>query len=280
MHHDIVPKRGLSVDYDRPFIADLPQRSRHHARGASPHRAVRAGHAGSHAALGQRRRARACRRRVDPSASAVCSRADLQVRDGRLAGLRQCRSQRRGPRMAKLDESRPFIPVRIAVLTVSDTRSRRGRQVRRLRWPSMIAAAGHEVAAQAIVKDDVPGDPRPGAGLDRRCRRRRRDHHRRHRLHRPRRDARGRQAAVREGDRRLLDRLPHDLVRKDRRPRPSSRGPAPASPRAPTSSACRARPGPARTPGTSILKWQLDNRHRPCNFVEIMPRLEEHRRGK
>jgi molybdopterin adenylyltransferase len=27
-----------------------------------------------------------------------------------------------------------------------------------------------------------------------------------------------------------------------------------------------------------ILKWQLDIRHRPCNFVEIMPRLEEHRR--
>ena len=25
-------------------------------------------------------------------------------------------------------------------------------------------------------------------------------------------------------------------------------------------------------------QWQLDNRHRPCNFVEIMPRLEEHRR--
>jgi molybdopterin adenylyltransferase len=26
-----------------------------------------------------------------------------------------------------------------------------------------------------------------------------------------------------------------------------------------------------------ILKYQLDMRHRPCNFVEIMPRLEEHR---
>lgn len=26
-----------------------------------------------------------------------------------------------------------------------------------------------------------------------------------------------------------------------------------------------------------ILKWQLDIRHRPCNFVGIMPRLEEHR---
>jgi len=24
-----------------------------------------------------------------------------------------------------------------------------------------------------------------------------------------------------------------------------------------------------------ILKWQLDIRHRPCNFVEIMPRLTE-----
>jgi molybdopterin adenylyltransferase len=29
----------------------------------------------------------------------------------------------------------------------------------------------------------------------------------------------------------------------------------------------------------NILKWQLDRRHRPCNFVEIMPRLEEHRRS-
>jgi molybdopterin adenylyltransferase len=28
-----------------------------------------------------------------------------------------------------------------------------------------------------------------------------------------------------------------------------------------------------------ILKLQLDARHRPCNFVEIMPRLEEHRRA-
>lgn len=28
----------------------------------------------------------------------------------------------------------------------------------------------------------------------------------------------------------------------------------------------------------NILKHQLDIRHRPCNFVEIMPRLEEHRK--
>ncbi|MFN3076625.1 MAG: molybdenum cofactor biosynthesis protein B [Alphaproteobacteria bacterium] len=25
-----------------------------------------------------------------------------------------------------------------------------------------------------------------------------------------------------------------------------------------------------------ILKWQLDSRHRPCNLVEMMPRLREH----
>ena len=29
-----------------------------------------------------------------------------------------------------------------------------------------------------------------------------------------------------------------------------------------------------------ILKWQLDVRHRPCNFVEIMPRLDEHLKRK
>lgn len=29
-----------------------------------------------------------------------------------------------------------------------------------------------------------------------------------------------------------------------------------------------------------ILKWQFDYRHRPCNFVEILPRLDEHMRRK
>lgn len=29
-----------------------------------------------------------------------------------------------------------------------------------------------------------------------------------------------------------------------------------------------------------ILQFQLDYRHRPCNFVEIMPRLDEHLRRK
>jgi molybdenum cofactor biosynthesis protein B len=39
-------------------------------------------------------------------------------------------------------------------------------------------------------------------------------------------------------------------------------------------------PGACRDAWDEILKGQLDYRHRPCNFVEIMPRLEEHKRRK
>ena len=39
-------------------------------------------------------------------------------------------------------------------------------------------------------------------------------------------------------------------------------------------------PGGCRDGWDGILQAQLDYRHRPCNFVEIMPRLDEHlRRG-
>ncbi|WP_421999999.1 molybdenum cofactor biosynthesis protein B [Roseovarius mucosus] len=39
-------------------------------------------------------------------------------------------------------------------------------------------------------------------------------------------------------------------------------------------------PGACRDAWDEILKYQLDYRHRPCNFVEIMPRLDEHKRRK
>src|SRR5262249_9318180 len=56
--------------------------------------------------------------------------------------------------VAKIDETRPFIAVRIAVLTVSDTRSaaddKSGDSL-----VQMIRAAGHEVADRAIVRDEV-----------------------------------------------------------------------------------------------------------------------------
>ena len=37
-------------------------------------------------------------------------------------------------------------------------------------------------------------------------------------------------------------------------------------------------PGAVKDGWDGILKLQLDHRHKPCNFVEIMPRLQEHQR--
>jgi molybdopterin adenylyltransferase len=39
-------------------------------------------------------------------------------------------------------------------------------------------------------------------------------------------------------------------------------------------------PGACKDAWDEILKAQLDYRHKPCNFVEIMPRLDEHLRRK
>lgn len=39
-------------------------------------------------------------------------------------------------------------------------------------------------------------------------------------------------------------------------------------------------PGACKDAWDEILIKQLDYRHRPCNFVEIMPRLDEHKRRK
>ena len=39
-------------------------------------------------------------------------------------------------------------------------------------------------------------------------------------------------------------------------------------------------PGACKDAWDEILARQLDYRHRPCNFVEIMPRLDEHLRRK
>ena len=57
--------------------------------------------------------------------------------------------------MARIDETRPFIPVGIAVLTVSDTRTpetdRSGDTL-----VARIEDAGHRLVARAIAPDDVP----------------------------------------------------------------------------------------------------------------------------
>ena len=56
--------------------------------------------------------------------------------------------------MVGIDESKPFLPVRIAILTVSDTRDldsdKSGATL-----VERLETAGHELADRAIVKDDV-----------------------------------------------------------------------------------------------------------------------------
>ena len=56
--------------------------------------------------------------------------------------------------MAGIDESLSFYPLRIAVLTVSDTRDERTDKSGAL-LADRLSAAGHELAGKAIVKDEV-----------------------------------------------------------------------------------------------------------------------------
>jgi molybdenum cofactor biosynthesis protein B len=57
--------------------------------------------------------------------------------------------------MSRIDESKPFLPVNIAVLTVSDTRTEADDKSGQT-LVDLIRADGHRVVARAIVKDDVP----------------------------------------------------------------------------------------------------------------------------
>jgi molybdopterin adenylyltransferase len=179
--------------------------------------------------------------------------------------------------MAKLDESRPFIPVRIAVLTVSDTRGpdddKSGTTL-----ADMIRAGGHELSARAIVKDDVPAirakvqgwiaDPAVdvvittgGTGFT------------------------GRDVtpeAVKPLFEKEVDGFStvFHMISFAKIATSTIQSRACAGVAQGTYIFCLpGSPGACRDAWNEILKWQLDNRHRPCNFVEIMPRLEEHRRG-
>jgi len=180
--------------------------------------------------------------------------------------------------MPRIDESRPFIAVRIAVLTMSDTRAI-DEDTSGATLVQLIEAAGHQVAARAIVKDDV--------------------------------------ALIRAAVERWIDDASIDVVVTTGGTGFTGRDVTPEAVRplfekeidgfstvfhmisfqkietsTVQSRACAGlargtyifclpgSPGACKDAWNGILKWQLDNRHRPCNFVEIMPRLEEHRGGK
>lgn len=179
--------------------------------------------------------------------------------------------------MPRIDETRPFIPVRIAVLTVSDTRTladdKSGTTLAEL-----LKADGHELADRAIVRDDV-GLIRAkvegwikdsqidvvittgGTGFT------------------------GRDVtpeAVKplfekeiDGFSTVFHMISYGKVGTSTIQSRACGGVAHG-----TYIFCLpGSPGACKDGWNGILKVQLDNRHRPCNFVEIMPRLEEHRRG-
>lgn len=179
--------------------------------------------------------------------------------------------------MSKIDETRPFLPVRIAVLTMSDTRSEKEDKSGSL-LAELITAAGHHLVDRRIVTDDIPAiraqvsswidDPSidvvittGGTGFT------------------------GRDVtpeAIRplfekeiEGFSIVFHMLSYQKVATSTIQSRACAGVAKG-----TYIFCvPGSPGACRDAWEGILKWQLDNRHRPCNFVEIMPRLEEHRAG-
>jgi molybdenum cofactor biosynthesis protein B len=181
--------------------------------------------------------------------------------------------------MAGIDTSRQFVPLKIAVLTVSDTRSiaddkSGGTLVER------IEKAGHTVAARAIVTDDVEkiraqlrawiADPAVdviistgGTGFT------------------------GRdvtpEAAEPLFEKRMDGFATMFLLVSERKIGTSAiQTRATAGVAGATYIFCLpGSPGACRDAWDEILVHQLDYRYRPCNFVEIMPRLDEHlRRAK
>ena len=180
--------------------------------------------------------------------------------------------------MARIDESRPFLPVNIAVLTVSDTRTEADDKSGRT-LAELITRDGHRVAARTIVRDDVAAitaqlkawiaDPHVdvvistgGTGVT------------------------GRDVTP-EAFEGLYEKAISGFGELFRMLSYQKIGTSTIQSRA-TGGVVNATfvfvlpgsPGACRDAWDGILKAQLDYRHMPCNFVEIMPRLDEHlRRG-
>jgi molybdenum cofactor biosynthesis protein B len=180
--------------------------------------------------------------------------------------------------MSRIDETKDFIPVRIAVLTVSDTRTlaedKSGDTL-----VDRLTDAGHLLAARAIVQDDRAtiaarlrqwiADPAidvilstGGTGLT------------------------GRDVTV-EAHRDVYEKEIEAFGTIFTIVSMQKIGTSAVQSRATGGVAggkylfaLPGSPGACRDAWDEILKAQLDYRHRPCNFVEIMPRLEEHKRRK
>jgi molybdenum cofactor biosynthesis protein B len=181
--------------------------------------------------------------------------------------------------MPGIDETRQFVPLNIAVLTVSDTRSfdddKSGSML-----IERLERAGHIAAARAIATDDIEkiraqakawiADPKidviittGGTGLT------------------------GRDVTP-EAIEPLFEKRMDGFAALFLLVSHAKIGPSVIQAR-PTAGVAGATyifclpgsPGACRDAWDEILVHQLDFRYRPCNFVEIMPRLDEHlRRAK
>ena len=172
-----------------------------------------------------------------------------------------------------IDESATFIPVRIAVLTVSDTRALADDRSGDI-LVERLTVAGHHLAAREIVKDDVDtivgtlraliDDPgvdcvitTGGTGVT------------------------GRDVTP-EAVERIADKMIPGFGELFRWLSFQTIGTSTVQSRA---CACVTRgtyifalpgsTGAVKDGWDGILKDQLDSRHKPCNFVELMPRLRE-----
>jgi len=180
--------------------------------------------------------------------------------------------------MSRIDETMEFIPVRIAVLTVSDTRNlsddRSGDTL-----VARIEAAGHTVVAREILRDDrtaIAARLRDwcvddgvdvvistgGTGLT------------------------GRDVTV-EAHRDVYEKEIDAFGTVFTIVSMNKIGTSAVQSRATGGVAngtylfaLPGSPGACKDAWDEILLNQLDYRHRPCNFVEIMPRLDEHHRRK
>jgi molybdenum cofactor biosynthesis protein B len=177
--------------------------------------------------------------------------------------------------MPKIDESRPFIPLNIAVLTVSDTRDMASDKSGGL-LADLITAAGHVLADRAIVADEIEAiRAKVRSWIDN-----------------PEIDAvvttggtgfTGRDVTP-EAVRPLFDKeidgfsVVFHMISFEKVATSTVQSRACAGLAGRTLIFCLpGSPGACRDAWTGILAWQLDNRHRPCNFVEIMPRFGERR---
>jgi len=179
--------------------------------------------------------------------------------------------------MPRIDESRPFLPVNIAVLTVSDTRSEADDKSGNT-LAELIAGAGHRLARRGIVKDDR-------AAIVARLREWIAD---------PAIDVVIATGGTGVTGRDVTPEAFHEVYEKEiagfgelfRWLSFQKVGTSTIQSRATAGVAggtylfaLPGSPSACRDGWDDIIRHQLDNRHRPCNLVELMPRLQEHLRA-